>query len=185
MSAVRSESCSGSNPSASCLWKGVPSSSVSAYAEMCWGPAPMTPSTFRCHVSMPWWGRPYIRSALKLSNPASRIDANAVSASAAPCRRPNMRSSASSSDCTPRLIRFMPACRKAARRSIEASSGFTSAVTSAPDAMGKASTIVESRLVIWAGESMDGVPPPRKTVFTVGCASTSPHMRISRSSAER
>ena len=82
-------------------------------------------------------------------------------------------------------MRLTPASRNAESRPTLASSGFTSAVTSAPGAMGKASRTTASRPAICAGESMEGVPPPRKTVLTKGWPSASPQACASRSSAAR
>ena len=58
-------------------------------------------------------GQPDIRSKLRLSKPAARASRTAIAARAAEWIRPSRRSSPSSNDCTPKLMRLTPAARNA------------------------------------------------------------------------
>ncbi len=87
----------------------------------------------------------------------------ARSASAGPCRRPSLRSTSGSKDCTPIETRVTPAARQAAARPASADSGLASSVTSAPGGSPSARAASTTRAMA-EGSQSDGVPPPRKRV---------------------
>lgn len=77
-----------------------------------------------------WLGRPYIRSRLTFSNPASRAVSTAISAWRKLCRRPMIFNMSLFADCTPIDRRFTPSARRSFSSSSFVVSGFTSTVIS-------------------------------------------------------
>ena len=110
--------------------RGVPSSNVRAYMEMCSGSRAKMASTDSCHASMVWSGRPKIKSRFRFLNPAFRIIPTARSACSKVCSRFSRDSSSSWADCTPMEMRFTPPWRRVRSRDGVTLSGFTSTVIS-------------------------------------------------------
>ena len=128
-----------------------------------------------------------MRSTLTLSKLASRHATNAVRAALASCSRPIAGRIASSSDCTPRLIRLTPAERYRASFAGSRLSGLLSTVISASAASAKRARSCDSTAPSSSPLSNDGVPPPKNTLWirtreAHGAVATS---SISRESARR
>src|SRR5713101_2384508 len=94
---------------------------------------------------------------------------------------------ASSSDCTPRLIRFTPAWRYPASFSRVTLSGLHSTVISASSSTANAPRSAPITAAISPTSSSDGVPPPKKIVSTVNppAHGAAPSNSISRDNAPR
>src|SRR5690242_13447632 len=80
--------------------------------------------------------------------------------------RPRNLSVASLNDCAPKLTRFTPAERKSDSFDADTVPGFASSVISAPGWIPKSRSASSIRVAIDCESKSDGVPPPKKIVFT-------------------
>ena len=103
---------------------------------------------------------------LTLSNPASRIARRASRASRELCSLPVPLRMPSSKDWTPRLIRFTPPSFIARSFALPSPPrivvGSVSQVIWRQFPRSKSSAIPRRNLSVWAGESIEGVPPPTR-----------------------